>query len=64
MFQDVLVLWPQWIIMAFIVMAHCLITFLLPVDNCPTYESHFICNAIFFFNCVCRLFDFAMRSGR
>lgn len=36
MLQDVLVLWPQWLVMAVILAAHGFITFFLPVPNCPT----------------------------
>lgn len=36
MFQDVIVLWPQWIIMLLLVAAHCFLTFFLTVDqDCP-----------------------------
>ncbi|XP_076162812.1 heparan-alpha-glucosaminide N-acetyltransferase [Ptiloglossa arizonensis] len=34
-FRDILNSWPQWIIIASIVTAHTLITFLLPVPGCP-----------------------------
>ncbi|KAF3423594.1 hypothetical protein E2986_03944 [Frieseomelitta varia] len=34
--RDILDSWPQWLIMAGIVTTHTLITFLLPVPNCPT----------------------------
>lgn len=34
-FRDILDSWPQWLIMAVIVTTHTLITFLLPVPNCP-----------------------------
>jgi len=36
MFQDVIVLIPQWIAVLVLVAAHCFITFFLPVNNCPT----------------------------
>ena len=36
MFQDVLVLWPQWILILILVAVHCFITFFLPVEKeCP-----------------------------
>lgn len=35
MFRDIVDSWPQWLIMACIVATHTLITFLLPVPNCP-----------------------------
>ncbi|XP_006622066.1 heparan-alpha-glucosaminide N-acetyltransferase-like isoform X1 [Apis dorsata] len=35
MFRDILESWPQWLIMAGIVTTHTLITFLLPISNCP-----------------------------
>lgn len=36
MFQDVIVLWPQWIVMLALVAAHCFITFFLPIEtDCP-----------------------------
>ena len=36
MFQDVLVLWPQWIVILILVAVHCFITFFLPVEKeCP-----------------------------
>lgn len=36
MLRDILDSWPQWIIMICVVTIHTLITFLLPVPNCPT----------------------------
>ncbi|OAD53829.1 Heparan-alpha-glucosaminide N-acetyltransferase [Eufriesea mexicana] len=36
MYRDILDSWPQWLIMIGIVTTHTLITFLLPVPNCPT----------------------------
>lgn len=33
---DILDSWPQWLIIGMIVLAHTLITFLLPVPGCPT----------------------------
>lgn len=36
MFRDILDSWPQWLIMTGVITAHTLITFLLPVPNCPT----------------------------
>ncbi|KOC60900.1 Heparan-alpha-glucosaminide N-acetyltransferase [Habropoda laboriosa] len=35
MFRDILHSWPQWLIMVGIVLTHTLITFLMPVPNCP-----------------------------
>ncbi|XP_046657308.1 heparan-alpha-glucosaminide N-acetyltransferase-like [Daphnia pulicaria] len=36
MFQDIVVLWPQWILFLLLVAAHCFITFFLPVEEgCP-----------------------------
>ncbi|XP_017880223.1 heparan-alpha-glucosaminide N-acetyltransferase-like isoform X2 [Ceratina calcarata] len=36
MFRDIVDSWPQWLIMTCIVTTHTLITFLLPVPNCPS----------------------------
>ena len=36
MFQDIVVLWPQWIFFLLLVADHCFITFFLPVEEeCP-----------------------------
>ncbi|CAK9797350.1 Heparan-alpha-glucosaminide N-acetyltransferase [Anthophora plagiata] len=35
MFRDILHSWPQWLIMAGIILTHTLITFLMPVPGCP-----------------------------
>jgi heparan-alpha-glucosaminide N-acetyltransferase len=36
LFQDIVVLWPQWILFLLLVAAHCFITFFLPVEEgCP-----------------------------
>lgn len=34
--SDIYCLWQRWIVAAIFVVAHCLITFAMPVPNCPT----------------------------
>ena len=34
--KDIICLWPRWIVTAVFLIAHCLLTFTLPVPGCPT----------------------------
>lgn len=35
-FQDVLCIWPRWIMAGIFLLVHCLLTFCLPIPGCPT----------------------------
>lgn len=34
--EDLIISWPQWLVIATLVSIHCFITFLMPVPGCPT----------------------------